>query len=207
MISHLRGTLVEKELTRAVIDVNGVGYEVLIPMSTYDRLPRIGKEAYLKTYQYVREDALQLYGFASDEERDLFVILISSVSGIGPKIGLSVLSSMSVTSLCVALNNNDVKTITRINGIGRKTAERLVVELRDKIAELAPAAALSGGAPSGNHDTRTAKAIEDAVSGLVTLGFKADTARKAISKFADKTAEHEVTAETLIKEALTTLSR
>jgi holliday junction DNA helicase RuvA len=133
MITFLRGKVVEAKPTQVILDVGGVGYEALIPISSYDKLPEPGGETLLLTHLAIREDAHVLYGFMSTGERDLFRLLISSVSGIGPKIALNALNGMTVTSFRGAVSNGDIKTISRISGIGKKTAERIVVELRDKI--------------------------------------------------------------------------
>ncbi|HXI52136.1 MAG TPA: Holliday junction branch migration protein RuvA, partial [Candidatus Saccharimonadales bacterium] len=133
MITFLRGRLVDALPTQATIDVGGVGYEVLLPLSSFDKLPATGAEVHLLTHLVVREDAHVLYGFMSSQERDLFRLLIHNVSGIGPKIALNVLSGMNVTALRGAVATGDVKALAQISGVGRKTAERIVVELKDKI--------------------------------------------------------------------------
>ena len=204
MITHLSGTLIEKELNRAVIDVHGVGYEVNIPMSTYDHLPRAGEPTLLKTILHVREDIMQLYGFYSNEERQLFQ-LVCSVSGIGPKIGLSILSSISVKNFCANVINKDVKAIAKVNGIGKRTAERLVVELVDKIHKVAPAVAISGIGDGDDVPMGLSEAAEDAVNGLVTLGVKADAARKAVHNIIEDSNE-ELSADKLIRMALTAIN-
>ena len=138
MIAFLRGKLVALQPTQVVVEVQGVGYEALIPLSSYDRLPAAGQEIQLLTHLVVREDAHVLYGFMSSAERDLFRLLIQTVSGIGPKIALAILSGMNPTAFRGAVANADVQALSQISGVGRKTAERIVVELRDK---LGPAAA------------------------------------------------------------------
>ncbi|MCW5558195.1 MAG: Holliday junction branch migration protein RuvA, partial [Verrucomicrobiae bacterium] len=173
MITFLHGTLIEAQPGWATVEVHGVGYEVLIPHSSFDRLPAFGSEIRLLTHLAIREDAHQLYGFVSSAERDLFRLLIHTVSGIGPKLALNVLSGMSVTGFASAVASGDFKALAGISGVGRKTAERIVVELKDKLgglAGVAPAAA-SGtggagtpvGAPSGD------RRLDDAVSALVAL--------------------------------------
>src|SRR5215471_16354186 len=133
MISFLHGKLIEALPTQVVLEVNGVGYEVLIPLSSYDKLPQPGQEVKLLTHLAIREDAHVLYGFMSAAERDLFRLLINTVSGIGPKIALNVLSGISVTAFRGAVANSDVKALSQISGVGKKTAERIVVELKDKV--------------------------------------------------------------------------
>ena len=137
MITFLHGRLVESLPTQAVVDVQGVGYEVLIPLSSFDKLPPPGQEVRLLTHLAVREDAHVLYGFMSGAERDLFRLLIHTVSGIGPKIALNILSGMNVAALRAAVGRGDVKALSQISGVGRKTAERIVVELKDKIGDAA----------------------------------------------------------------------
>src|SRR5271156_3044952 len=133
MITFLSGKLVEALPTQVVVEVNGVGYEVLIPLSSFDKLPPPGHEIKLLTQLVVREDAHILYGFASGAERDLFRLLVNSVSGIGPKTALNILSGISVTTFRGAVATSDVKSLSQISGVGKKTAERIVVELRDKV--------------------------------------------------------------------------
>src|SRR5437762_11731823 len=133
MISFLHGKLIEALPTQVIIDVHGVGYEALIPLSSYDKLPPPGQPVKLLTHLVVREDAHTLYGFMSAAERELFRMLINTVSGIGPKIALNILSGISVIAFRGAVANGDVKALSQISGVGKKTAERIVVELKDKI--------------------------------------------------------------------------
>src|SRR5512137_1685784 len=133
MITSLTGTLVESLPTQVIIDVQGVGYEVLIPLSSYDKLPAPGQQVKILTHLAIREDAHVLYGFMTAAERDLFRLLVNTVSGIGPKIALNVLSGMNPTAFRGAVANGDVKALSQISGVGKKTAERIVVELKDKI--------------------------------------------------------------------------
>ncbi len=196
MICSLKGLLSEVSLTEAQVDVGGVGYQVFIPMSTFDKLPRPGAEVRLLTYMNVREDAIQLYGFATKDERQLFEILMS-VSGIGPKLALNVLSSMTVPSFCAAVANGDVKVLSKISGIGKKTAERMVLELKNKIKSVSPEAAFGGKIPD-----KAAKSAEDAVLALVQLGFKYETAAKAVHELAKSLPPEECTTENMIRKAL-----
>ena len=131
MIAYLQGRLAQTLPTQVVVDVGGVGYEVLIPLSSFDKLPQPGSEVKLLTHLSIRDDAHILYGFMTDSERDLFRLLIRHVSGIGPKIALNVLSGTTAASLRSAVTNGDVKALSRINGVGKKTAERMVRELKD----------------------------------------------------------------------------
>src|SRR3989442_4518621 len=135
MIAHLSGTLLSKQATSVILDVAGVGYEITIPLSTFYELEDAGSKVQLRIYTHVREDALQLYGFKTARERELFMRLIS-VSGIGPKLGITLLSGMSADEMIASIRTNNLARLTLIPGIGRKTAERLVIELRDKIAAL-----------------------------------------------------------------------
>src|SRR5882724_7752638 len=176
MITFLQGKLVEALPTQVVVDVNGVGYEVLIPLSSFDKLPQPGQPVKLLTQLIVREDAHILYGFMSATERDLFRLLINNVSGIGPKTALNVLSGMNATAFRGAVAGGDVKALSQISGVGRKTAERIVVELKDKIG--------AAGAWEAASDKRSLTAadqkINDAVLALMALGFKQPDAHEAV---------------------------
>jgi Holliday junction DNA helicase RuvA len=205
MITQLTGTLTEKDITRIVLDVHGVGYELFIPMSTYDKLPHEGESLSIKTWLYVREDAMVLYGFATTSEKALYTLLINTVSGVGPKLALNVLSSMPVSVFCDAVVQGNVKQLSQISGIGKKSAERMVVELKDKLADIAPQATLASAAGEAAAGTAV-KAIEDAVAGLTTLGFKADSARKCVSQLATE-MDDDISAEALIRKALTVMNR
>lgn len=168
MISFLHGKLVEALPTQVIMDVNGVGYEVLIPLSSFDKLPQPGGDVKLLTQLIVREDAHILYGFASLAERDLFRMLINNVSGIGPKTALNILSGMNVVAFRGAVAGSDVKSLSQISGVGKKTAERIVVELRDKVG-----AAGTWEAASAKHALSASdQKINDAVLALMALGFK-----------------------------------
>jgi Holliday junction DNA helicase RuvA len=178
MITSLTGTLVEATPASVTVEVHGVGYEVLLPLSSYDKLPQPGAAVHLLTHLAVREDAHVLYGFVSAGERDLFRLLIHTVSGIGPKIALGVLSGMTVTAFRGAVASSDVKALSRIPGVGKKTAERIVVELRDKIGAV--------GAWEAASDKRSLSAadqkVNDAVLALMALGFKQLEAHDAVRK-------------------------
>ena len=168
MITFLHGKLLEALPTQVVVDVHGVGYEALIPLSSYDKLPQPGQELKLLTHLVVREDAHTLYGFMSGAERDLFRILINTVSGIGPKIALNILSGISVTTFRGAVANGDVKALSQISGVGKKTAERIVVELKDKVG-VAGAWEASSAQRALSPDEQK---VNDAVLALMALGFK-----------------------------------
>jgi holliday junction DNA helicase RuvA len=168
MITYLHGKLEAALPTQITLDVQGVGYEVLIPLSSFDRLPSPGSELKLLTHLSIREDAHVLYGFVSESERQMFRLLINTVSGIGPKLALNILSGMNVTALRGAVANGDVKALAQISGVGKKTAERIVVELKDKIGAAGAWEASSAQRGLSNEDQK----INDAVLALVALGFK-----------------------------------
>lgn len=198
VITFLHGKLVEALPTQVVVEVHGMGYEVLVPLSSFDRLPLPGAEVHLLTHLAVREDAHVLYGFLTSAERDLFRLLIHTVSGIGPKIALSVLSGMSVTAFRSAVTSGDVKMLSSISGVGKKTAERIVVELKDKLGGFGttPSSVPTPGAKSPQvEDTRGA----DAVAALMALGIKPadahDSVRAALAMLGpDATAEQIIRA-------------
>ena len=176
MITFLHGKLIESLPTQVTVDVHGVGYEVLIPLSSYDKLPVPGAEVKLLTHLAIRDDAHVLYGFMSVPEREMFRLLINTVSGIGPKLALNVLSGMNVTALRGAVSNGDVKALSQISGVGRKTAERIVVELKDKIGAAGAWEALSAQRGLSDADQK----INDAVLALMALGFKQIEAHDSI---------------------------
>ncbi|MBI2928096.1 MAG: Holliday junction branch migration protein RuvA [Verrucomicrobia bacterium] len=176
MITFLHGKLVEALPTQVTVDVHGVGYEALIPLSSYDKLPQPGHDVKLLTHLVVREDAHTLYGFLTAGERELFRMLINTVSGIGPKIALNILSGMNATAFRGAVARGDVKSLAQISGVGKKTAERIVVELKDKIG--APGA---WEAASARHALPVAdQKINDAVLALIALGHKQAEAHEMV---------------------------
>ena len=199
MIAHLRGTLLDSSYTECVVDVGGVGYEVAIPLSTFDRLPRVGEAVELHILTQVREDAITLFGFFTPEEKKLFSALIQ-ITGIGGKLALNILSGMSVANFCDAVVNRDVKALSRISGIGKRTAERMVLELHDKLEGFgfAPGA---GEMPAGNLDS-----INDAALALEQLGFKKDAIRKTLQTLAAEMDEKDQTTENLLRAALAKLN-
>lgn len=177
MITFLDGELAEKEPSRIVVACGGVGYELFIPLSSYDKLPPPGAACRVLTWLCIREDAHTLYGFATDAERKLFQMLLS-VSGIGPKTALSALSGMSVRELKVAIVGSDLQRISSISGIGKKTAERIVVELKDKLGDGEALEAVAGAEPSSPEDLRS----RDALLALIALGYKQAEAQAALRK-------------------------
>ena len=175
MIAFLKGILIEALPTQVVIDVNGVGYEVLIPLSAFEKLPQPGGELSLLTHLAIRDDAHILYGFSTETERDLFRQLIRHVTGIGPKIALNVLSGTTPASFRAAVSNGDVKALSGISGVGKKTAERIVVELKDKLGD--PELGELNGVKSASIEDQK---IADAVAALEALGSKPKDAQEAI---------------------------
>lgn len=168
MITFLEGKLTNALPTQATIDVHGVGYELFIPLSSYDKLPAIGQPVRILTHLHVREDAHVLYGFMTPAERDLFRLLVNNVSGIGPKLGLAVLSGMSVNNFKTAVVNSDVAALSKISGLGKKTAERIVLELKDKVGVAAAWEASSAAhAPTPEQEREN-----EAVLALIALGYK-----------------------------------
>ena len=176
MISFLHGRLVEALPTQVIVEVQGVGYEALIPLSSYNKLPQPGQEVTLLTHLAVREDAHILYGFMTAAERELFRLLINTVSGIGPKIALNVLSGMNVTAFRGAVAQGDVKALSQISGVGKKTAERIVVELKDRIGAAGAWEAASAQRALSAEDQK----VNDAVLALIALGFKQTEAHDAV---------------------------
>ena len=197
MITFLHGKLVEALPTQVVIDVHGVGYEALIPLSSFDKLPLPGTDVKLLTQLVVREDSHVLYGFMSSAERDMFRLLVNTVSGIGPKIALNILSGISVTAFRGAVANGDVKSLSQISGVGKKTAERIVVELRDKIGAAGAWEAASAQRALSPNDQK----INDAVLALMALGFKQIEAHDAV-RSAQAAAGPNATVEDLVRACL-----
>ena len=197
MITFLEGTLISALPTQAVVDVGGVGYEILIPLSSYDKLPGVGQPVHILTHLHVREDAQILYGFMTAPERDLFRLLVNHVSGIGPKLALAVLSGMSVSNFKSAVVNADVASLSRISGLGKKTAERIVLELKDKLGVVAAWEAASAlHAPSAEQGQ-----ANEAVLALIALGYKQVDAHKTVREIQEK-ERNIATAEDLVKLAL-----
>ena len=177
MIASLTGRLASKHPGGVVIDVQGVGYDVLIPLSTYYRLPDPEQPVALTIHTHVREDAIQLFGFSTSREKDAFLMLLG-VSGIGPKLALSVISSLSVDDLAAAIRNDDQKTLASVPGIGKKSAARLVLELTDKVEKLGPAS----GPRAAKADEPSGKLMDDALSALTNLGYKASDVKDVVKQ-------------------------
>ncbi|MBA3766429.1 MAG: Holliday junction branch migration protein RuvA [Acidobacteria bacterium] len=207
MIAYLSGTLLSKQANTCIIDITGVGYEVTIPLSTFYDLEDVGANAQLRIYTHVREDALQLYGFKTARERELFLRLIS-VSGIGPKLGITMLSGMSADEIIASIRTNNLARLTSIPGVGKKTAERLVIELRDKIAALSSPAleeefatrGEGGGGPQSDDAVR-----DDALSALINLGYQKAAAEKAITAAMQEGGD--ISVEIILRRGLRLLAR
>ena len=195
MITFLHGTLAEKTPSVVTLDVHGVGYEVFISLGTYDRLPGTGSACRLLTYHHIREDAQILFGFMQPEEKSMFERLLG-VNGIGPKLALSVLSGLTVAELSTAIAESNIKRISSVHGVGKKTAERIIIELRDKINPLEALAGRSAGGDSAQNAM-----LRDALLALASLGFPQDQARKMIQSALDADASIKDT-ETLLRKAL-----
>ena len=197
MITFLHGKLLEALPTQVIVEVHGMGYEVLIPLSSFDKLPQPGNEIKLLTHLAVREDAHVLYGFMSAAERDLFRLLVNTVSGIGPKLALNVLSGISVTAFRGAVANSDVKALSQISGVGKKTAERIVVELKDKVGAAGAWEAASAQRALSAEDQK----VNDAVLALIALGFKQIEAHDSVRQ-AQAAMGAQATVEELVRACL-----
>jgi len=197
MIAFLCGTLVDKQPTSIVIDVAGVGYEVFIPLSSYDRLPAAGEACRVLVHDYVREDQHVLFGFMTEPERRMFQLLLGT-SGIGPKLALSALSGLSVRDLKAAIVDGDVKRISSISGIGKKMAERIVVELRHRFGAGEALEAVAGERDPSPDEVR----LRDAVLALVALGYKQEEARRKAGAVMRKAGGGGLSVEEIIKQSL-----
>ena len=206
MIAHLSGTLLSKQATSVIVEVSGVGYEVAIPLSTFYELEDAGSNVQLRIYTHVREDTLQLYGFKTARERELFLKLIS-VSGIGPKLGITLLSGMSADEMIASIRTNNLARLTLIPGVGRKTAERLIVELREKVAELSSAQLEEelGAKPEVSAESNEDTVRADALSALVNLGYQRSPAEKAIDTALNEGGD--ITVESVLRRSLKKLAR
>jgi Holliday junction DNA helicase RuvA len=196
VIAHISGTLAQKIPGEAVVDVGGVGYQVFIPLNVFYRLPEVGASVSLQIYTHVREDALQLFGFQDHGEKQLFLLLLG-VSGIGPRLAVNILSGIAAEDLSRALKEGDQVRLVAIPGVGRKLAERMIVELKDKFATLAPAEMESAKTDGGSQ------LLLDAVSALVNLGYKRPDAEKMVREVLRK---GERSLENVLKETLRRIS-
>ena len=207
MIAFIKGKLIECQLTLAILEVNGMGYEVHVPLTTVERLPLLGEPVKLFTHATYREDSQTLYGFMDRESRDFFRMIVDKVSGIGPKIALNLLGSLSLPTLKISIANGDVAMLSKAQGLGKKTAERIVVELKDKVLpkELTPTSVSKASTSENTEINRNLGEnlthYQDAVSALLTLGYKATDADQAIRRAYDSMEENASTEE-LIRVAL-----
>ena len=204
MIAFVRGKLAESLPNQVTVDVNGVGYQAFVPLSTFDKLPHPGSEVKLLTHYHVTERDHVLYGFLTAEERDLFRLLIDRVSGIGPKLALAVLSGMPVVDFKDAVIRSDLAALSRMKGVGKKTAERIVLELQDKVGVVQTWQ--DSKTAHADHDA-SRQAQTDAVLGLIALGFKQNEAQKAITDLLKQAGPDapKLTADKLIRDALRVL--
>lgn len=205
MIARLQGVIWEKEFSRLVVNVHGVGYELLIPMSTYDRLGMVGEQADIYVYTQVREDAITLFGFSSAQEKKLFEALIA-VSGVGGKLALSVLSGLPVENFCRAVAEKNTAALSKINGIGKRTAERIVVELNGKLQAVAAVAGGAAAQPAELPDGVDGNAVADAVLALVRLGYKQEIATAALHEIAASLPPEEINSSNLLRLGLQKLN-
>ena len=176
MIAYIRGTLAEKDPTRVVIEAAGIGYELTIPLSTFDRLPKTGAEVKLLAFHCVREDDETLFGFATEAEKAMFAKL-TSVSGVGPKIAIAILSGSSIGELSLAIASGNAKRISSIKGVGKKTAEKICIELKDKVNAIEALAATGRGGKG-----EISPVLHDAILALTALGFNEESANKMVSQ-------------------------
>lgn len=200
MITSIQGILSAATPLSAIVELNGLGYEVNVPVTTAEKLPAVGSPVKLHTLVIYREDAQTLYGFASTEDRDFFRLMIEHVSGVGPKMALTIMSKLSLASLSAAIRDGDIATLSKCPGIGKKTAERLVVELRAKVGA-SPSAVISAVEGSSSPVAATDSRIRDAVLALTALGYKTDSADEAIRRAVLQLGP-KATTEQLIKKAL-----
>jgi Holliday junction DNA helicase RuvA len=199
MISFLRGTVIELLPMRLIVEAGGVGYDVHIPLSTYDKLPPVGSETKILTHLQVREDAHILYGFATPEERDLFLLLVNNVSGVGPKLALAILNGSAPVQFRGLVVAGDIAALSKIKGVGKKTAERIIVELRDKVGVSAAWEAASAERGLSSEEQH----LNDAVLALISLGYKQAEAHKVVKAIRED--QPKASVEDLIKEALKVL--
>jgi Holliday junction DNA helicase RuvA len=202
LIAQLTGKLAYKQPNNAILDVNGVGYEVTIPVTTFYILGEIGSDVSLKIHTHVREDALLLYGFATARDKELFLKLVS-VSGIGPKVAITMLSGMQAPELITAIQKNDLGRLTAIPGVGRKTAERVVVELRDKLGKITLAEEELAAMPESSVADMTIQ--EDTIAALIALGYPKPLAEKSVSSAMRE--DGDMTIQAVLKRSLKRLSR
>lgn len=202
MIARISGTLIEKSVSHVIVDTHGIGYHIFVPLTTFYELPETGETVSLHTYTHVREDAIHLFGFYSAEEKDVFELMIS-VTGIGPKLAINILSGIAARDLIEAIAHGNVSRLVSIPGVGRKTAERMVLELKDKLAKLLVD-------KTGYRITSLIREMdllqEDAMSALINLGYKSNAVRDVLEKVIQSSVEEKLTLDILLKKALKQLS-
>jgi Holliday junction DNA helicase RuvA len=200
MIARLSGILIEKSVTQCIVDVHGVAYRVVIPLTTFYELSEIGQPVVIHIHTHVREDAIHLYGFHVQADREVFELMIS-VSGIGPKLAINVLSGIAAGELVRAVNEEDLKRLTGIPGVGKKTAERMILELKDKMAKI------GREIPPGGTDTSKAggQVKDDALSALVNLGYKGSAVKEVVDRII-REAQEPPSLDRLLKQALRVLA-
>ncbi len=196
MIAQIRGTVIEKHPTRIIVDVGGIGYEIWISLSSYDKIGHVGETVTLQTYMHVREDIMHLYGFVALEEKDLFLLLIS-VSGVGPKSALGILSSFTAADLRHAIAHENVDYLTAAPGVGKKTAQRIVVDLKEKVSKMVGTTEVQAVTPPS-----VTGLTDEALIALTSLGFARAVADKAVAKALREHREGVPSLEALIKTAL-----
>jgi Holliday junction DNA helicase RuvA len=201
MIAHLQGVLVVKTVERVVLDVHGIGYQAVVPLSTYYALPDVQERVTLLTTMYVREDTMRLYGFATPDEQEMFELLIS-VTSVGPRLALNMLSSLTAVDLRQAIAQAETRRLQAIPGVGRKTAERVVLELQEKMAALG----LSTAGQSSLLVSADEQVMRDVISALLNLGYRQQEAEKAV-RAARAKQDDSLTLEALLKDALQELAR
>ncbi len=200
MIALISGKIVYKGISHVIVDVQGVGYRVFIPLTTFYELPEAGQAITLHVHTNVKQDAINLFGFYTDQERDLFQLMIS-VSGIGPKIAMNILSGISAHDLMNAISGGHVGNLVNIPGVGKKMAERLVLELKDKVIKKM----MAGKVPGAGLQSRTDDMMEDVLSALINLGYKNNVARDALDK-AMRSSEEKLEMDKLLKQTLKMLA-
>lgn len=202
MIAFLTGTILDKTPSALIVEVQGIGYQIFIPLNTFYRLPEVKESVSLHIHTHVREDALQLYGFLSPLEKELFLLLLG-ISGVGPKVALGILSGMESTELVQALRDGNIDRLRAIPGVGPKTAGRLVLELREKVNALSPVGLQTPVSAGSESD----KIKEDALSALVNLGYHRTEAKRTVDKIAEEETVDSESVEGLIKKALKKLAK
>lgn len=207
MIAALTGKVLSKGVDRAVVDVAGVGYEVFLTTETLSRLPDKDETAFLYIYTHVRDDAIVLYGFLDESEKEMYLTL-TSVSGVGPKLGLAILSGMRVADICQSIGTSDIKRLTGLQGVGKKTAERICVDLKDKVGHIASGVE-QVRMDGGTSVPGSSSAVLDAISALTNLGYSDPGSRQALSvvkkRLGDETF-YELSVEALLRECLRALA-